>query len=417
MAARRACLAALVLGLALLAGGEAHAGGPALVAPPSITGTASAGSRLVASSGTWTTVAPVTYGYQWHRCNATGAKCTSVHGATGAGYTLTGKDVGGTLGVTVTAAAGGGSNVAYTSLVGPITTSQPLLVSTAQPQVTGLPIQGKTLQVTTGAWSPAPASLAYAWQRCNANGRLCAPIGGASASSYTVSAPDVGHALVALVLASFGTTHQGALSSATAAAIGADVAGPTHTALPAVAGVARAGVQLTGSTGEWTGIGPLVYAFQWYRCDDAGAHCSSIHGATKATYRTVPADAGKTLGFTVRATDSTGTAAAYANLFGPVAQARSAVASSARPSLAGTARPGGVLTATAGEWQPSTGSAAYTWRRCNANGRLCVPIAGATAASYTVTGFDVGHTLAAVVSTTVDATTQSAYSAASPLVT
>ena len=36
----------------------------------------------------------------------------------------------------------------------------------------------------------------------------------------------------------------------------------------------------------------------------------------------------------------------------------------------------------------------YQWQRCNENGRLCAPIAGATAATYVTTGDDVGHALA-----------------------
>ena len=102
-------------------------------------------------------------------------------------------------------------------------------------------------------------------------------------------------------------------------------------------------MQLTGSTGLWSGIGSLVYKYQWYRCNGDGAHCSAIHGATKTTYRTVPADSGKTLGFTVRATDSTGTASAYSSLFGPVAPAYPAVTSAAAPTLSGSAQPGSAL--------------------------------------------------------------------------
>src|SRR5205814_6057399 len=121
-----------------------------------------------------------------------------------------------------------------------------------------------------------------------------------------------------------------------------------HSAPPAIRGVARRGVQLTGSTGLWSGIGSLVYKYQWYRCNGDGAHCSAIHGATKTTYRTVPADSGKTLGFTVRATDSTGTASAYSNLFGPVARAHDALISAASPSVTGSATPRSSLAVHAG---------------------------------------------------------------------
>jgi hypothetical protein len=243
---------------------------------------------------------------------------------------------------------------------------------------------------------------------------VCTDITGAHASAYTVGAEDVGHALVVLVQAGFGTTTQAALSSASPAAVGGDLAGPSHTAPPAVAGVAARGAQLTASAGIWAGVGSLSYAYQWYRCDGDGAHCSSIHGATKTTYRTVVADLDKTLGFTVRATDSTGTAAAYSSLFGPIARADAAVTSAAVPPLTGSATPGSTLSVGSGLWQPHrVGKLSYMWRRCNPNGRICTPIAGATLASYAVTTADVGHSLVAVVSASAGTASQAAYSTAS----
>jgi hypothetical protein len=413
VAARSAGIAALALGL-LAAAAAARSSAPTLTAQPTITGTVEAGIRLAAGSGTWTSATTISYTYQWYRCDGVGAHCSSIHGATGPGLTLVSKDVAKTIGLTVTATDGSGSTSAYASLVGPVASNKPLLVSTAQPQITGLPVEGKPLQVTTGAWSPVPTSLAYSWRRCNANGRVCAAIAGANASAYTVSGEDAGHALVALVQASFGTTTQAALSTASPIAIGGDVAGPSHSAQPAIRGVAEQGAQLTGSAGLWTGIGSLTYAYQWNRCNADGAHCSSIHGATKTTYRTVAADSGKTLGFTVRTTDSTGTAAAYSSLIGPVAPAHAVVASAAPPTLTGAARPGSTLVADPGSWQPRVGTLSYAWRRCNANGRICTPIAGAAKASYVVTTADVGHALVAVVSAGVGTTTQAAYSNATP---
>jgi Ig domain of plant-specific actin-binding protein len=414
VAARSAGILALALGLLVATGAGARSLGPVITAQPNVSGIAEAGSRLAAGSGTWTSATTVSYAYQWYRCDAAGAHCSSIHGATAPGLTLGKKDVAKTIGLTVTATDVTGSTSAYASLVGPVASAKPLLVSTAQPQVTGLAVEGKQLQVTTGAWSPTPTSLTYAWRRCNANGRVCAAIAGANASAYTVAAADVGHALVALVQAGFGTTTQAALSTASPTAIGGDVAGPSHSAPPAIRGVARRGVQLTGSTGLWAGIGSLTYRYQWYRCDGDGAHCSAIHGATKTTYRTVPADSGRTLGFTVRATDSTGTATAYSSLFGPVAPPYPAVTSAAAPTLSGSARPGSTLSVDTGLWRPRAGTLSYAWRRCNANGRICVPIAGAKAPTYEVTAADVGHALAAVVGATVGSATQAAYSTASP---
>jgi hypothetical protein len=329
---------------------------------------------------------------------------------------LTDKDVGKTVGLTVTAADGAGATSAYASLVGPIAGRKPLLVSTAQPLVAGIPVQGKPVQVTTGAWSPSPTSVTYSWRRCNANGRVCAPIPDARDGAYTVAAADVGHALVALVEATFGGMRQSALSTATTPVIGDDIAGPTHSALPSISGLPVSGTQLSGSVGAWRGVGTLTYRYQWYRCDSAGAHCLSIHGATAATYRAVRADESKTLGFAVRATDSTGSAAAYSTLFGPIAPPQPPITPVAPPLVTGSPHPGSTLAVDTGRWEPNPDALGYEWRRCNANGRLCAPIEGATEPSYTVTTKDVGHTVVAVVSARAGTATWSTYGSTSQLV-
>jgi hypothetical protein len=412
VAARRAGTAALAL--ALLAGGaQARGAGPIATTAPTVAGTVAVGHRLTAAVGTWTSSAPPAYTYQWFRCDGTGAHCSSVHGATAAAYTLSTRDAGKTIGLTVTASDGSGATAAYASVVGPVAGERPLLVSTSQPQVTGLAVAGRTLQVTTGTWSPAPAQIAYAWQRCNANGRLCAPIPGATASSYTVGDADVGHAIASIVVATFGTTTQQAYSTATAPAVGGDTTGPTRQAAPTITGLARQTTRLRATAGIWAGIGSVTYAYQWYRCDDTGTRCATIRGATATTYRTVRADIGKTLGFSVHASDSTGTATASSSLFGPIAPRLSSIVSTGQPALSGSPQAGGLLTVDRGTWRPLPGAVSYAWLRCNASGRACEPVEGATKATYGVTAADVGHALVAVVTALIGATARPAYSLAS----
>jgi hypothetical protein len=75
---------------------------PITVSPPAVTGTAQQGQTLTAAPGTWT--APdATFGYQWQRCDAAGANCADVPGATTSTYAVTTADVGSTLHVVVTA--------------------------------------------------------------------------------------------------------------------------------------------------------------------------------------------------------------------------------------------------------------------------------------------------------------------------
>jgi hypothetical protein len=75
---------------------------PITVSPPTITGTAQQGQTLTATAGTWT-AADATFGYQWQHCDAAGANCVDVPGATTQTYAVTAADVGTTLHVVVTA--------------------------------------------------------------------------------------------------------------------------------------------------------------------------------------------------------------------------------------------------------------------------------------------------------------------------
>jgi hypothetical protein len=87
------------------------------------------------------------------------------------------------------------------------------LYTTAQPTISGTPTAGQTLQLSAGTWSQPPTAYAYQWQRCNANGRLCTAVTGATGAAYVVTAADAGHALVAVVTATAGASTQASLST------------------------------------------------------------------------------------------------------------------------------------------------------------------------------------------------------------
>ena len=76
---------------------------PIAVTPPTITGTAQQGQTLTATPGTWT-AADATFTYQWEKCDAAGANCVAVAGATAQTYLVAPTDVGATFVVVVTAA-------------------------------------------------------------------------------------------------------------------------------------------------------------------------------------------------------------------------------------------------------------------------------------------------------------------------
>jgi hypothetical protein len=68
------------------------------VAPPAIAGTAAQGQTLTADRGRWSG-GPDQFTYQWKRCDAAGANCVDIPGATTATYVVSAADAGFTLGV------------------------------------------------------------------------------------------------------------------------------------------------------------------------------------------------------------------------------------------------------------------------------------------------------------------------------
>ena len=83
-----------------------------------------AGQTLTANPGTWSGTQPITFTYQWRRCNAGGQQCADITGAITRTYAVRAGDVGNTLRVRVTATNRDGSRNA---------TSVPTAVITAAP--------------------------------------------------------------------------------------------------------------------------------------------------------------------------------------------------------------------------------------------------------------------------------------------
>jgi hypothetical protein len=89
----------------------------------------------------------------------------------------------------------------------------------------GSPAVGDTLAGTAGNWSGNGNTYTYQWQRCDAQGLNCVPIGGATGLGYTPGAGDVGHALVFCVTA---TNSGGSATSCSAPTPAVAAAHPTQ---------------------------------------------------------------------------------------------------------------------------------------------------------------------------------------------
>jgi hypothetical protein len=179
-------------------------------------------------------------------------------------------------------------------------------VETTPPAIAGTAALGQTLTASPGTWRNDPTQFGYRWQRCDSTGAACQDIAGATASSYVVTDADVGSTLRVTV------TATNALGSATASSPVTAVivpAAPAGTAAPSVSGTASVGQTLTAEPGSWTGAPTLAY--QWQRCDQTGANCVDIAGATAQTYVVADADRGSTVRVAVTATNAAGSATAF----------------------------------------------------------------------------------------------------------
>jgi glucose/arabinose dehydrogenase len=74
-------------------------------------------------------------------------------------------------------------------------------VNTTAPSLSGPTREGRTLSTSDGSWSgTTPMGFAYAWRRCDSSGS-CTTISGATSSSYTLVAADVGFKIQSRVTA------------------------------------------------------------------------------------------------------------------------------------------------------------------------------------------------------------------------
>jgi hypothetical protein len=102
-----------------------------------------------------------------------------------------------------------------------------------------------------------------------------------------------------------------AVSSPTATVV-ASASAPVNSVLPVISGTAQEGQTLSASTGTWSGS-PTSFAYQWRRCNAAGASCVDLSGATAQTYLLVSGDVGSTLRVAVTATNGVGSATAVSS--------------------------------------------------------------------------------------------------------
>jgi alpha-tubulin suppressor-like RCC1 family protein len=385
----------------------AQEGAPIAEEHPTISGTGFVGYTLNAINGGWAGEEPLSYSYQWKRCDEYGESCSSITGATGSTYTLTESDAGGTIRVLVTAISSAGSTASSGAAVA---VSPATLTKVSAPSVAGEDERGRPLSADPGIWTGEDEiAYSYQWQRCTEKGEACTDISGATEPFYTPGASDVGYALKVGVTAS-GTAGSESSASSLTPAITSPPTAPESQLTPSIEGNPTTGEALSAQPGWWLGSEPIAYTYQWQRCNPEGEECANILEATSETYLLTGADLGSTIQVTVTATNSLGDASATSHQSEAIS-APGPPSSSKGPTIQGTAQEGKKIFATNGTWSGSRPlTYVYRWERCTAAGESCSAIEGATKPGYTVNSADLNSTLRIKVTVTNSDGTSSALS-------
>jgi hypothetical protein len=368
--------------------GPVQAAPPVDSAPPTVVGAAQRGTKLVATTGSWTGSGNA-YVIQWQRDSGSGFQAIS--GATSPSYTLTAADEGATLRVLVTvtnvdATASQASQA--TQAVAPAPA-----VNTGAPTVIGVAQRAQTLTATTGSWTGAGNTYAYQWQLNAGSGFQ--NIVGATTAAYTLSAGDELATVRVVVTAA---NADDVVSQASQATQPVAQALPLNTAPPAISGFPRLNATLTVYPGVWTPAGSTL-TYDWQRGDATNGY-QDIIGATGPTYTLQAADLGKAVRAIVTAANVDGTQRATAPPTPLIAQPPQSITLPSAP--AGTLMDSYALTAASGTWDTPSAQFAYAWMRCAA-GATAISSACAeagTGPTHAVAAVDVGHTLGVLVTAT-----------------
>lgn len=261
----------------------------------------------------------------------------------------------------------------------------PALGQPAAPIINGLPTyEGFEVESHTLTAIPAPLSQGnptptrtWQWLR---NG---VEIVGATSSFFTLTATEIGTRI------SVRQTETNASGSPSATSLQGGIVtaldeAPAITGVPTISGSTVQGNVLTATAATpVTGVPTPTRTWQWLR-DGV-----PISGATAITYTTVSADLGAAISVRQIETNSVNVATATSAETGAITSGNVAPVINGVPTIPGTAAEGDTLDATAAPLSAGSPTPTRTWQWL----RDTVAIPGATSASYTVVGADVGTQL------------------------
>ena len=272
---------------------------------PTIGGTVRVGETLTADT---TGIADadglsnVSYNYQWV-ANDEGTDA-DISGETDTGYTLVADDVGKTIQVRVSFTDDADNQERLTSAATEAVSARPNTSATGLPTIGGTARVGEVLTAdTTGiADVDGLSNVSYGYQWVAGGTDL----GGATASTYTLTAGERGKTIKVRVSFTDDADNQERLTSAATEAVAARP-NTSATGLPTIRGTVRVGEVLTADTtgiGDADGLTNVSYGYQWV-VTDGGAYLD-ISGETGATYTLVAIDRGLYIQVRVSFTDDAG---------------------------------------------------------------------------------------------------------------
>jgi Tol biopolymer transport system component len=291
-----------------------NVGWPYAASPPAITlpfGDAepSVGKSVFASVGTWGGETPITFKYQWKKCDPTPPfSCFAIEGATSSVYFVTADTYKFTLRVEVFGTNAVGTSNDQSLPTPPVRMDPPHLSIT--PPVTGQNVVGQTLSVAQGVWlGGPPIAFTYQWRRCDALGTLesCVPIPGATSSTYQLTVADLDKTLRVYITGTNAAGTETNFTNHTFPTLPTPRFKPSANGSPLLTGEARNGSTLVLVPTTWTGEAPITVTYIWLRCDATGDDCATLSRVGSVLqYKLTKADVGSTIQVAVLARNAVG---------------------------------------------------------------------------------------------------------------